>query len=90
MRIAICDFAICTQKTVKRELNLVPAFTGLVERVNNRETVERVILQVSLSHLLVRLASKGHEVAELSVLLEHQVLVSSLLKAHGLQDCLVC
>ena len=90
VRIAICDFAVRAQKTVKRELNLVPAFAGLVQRVHNRETVEGVVLQVSLAHLLVRLASQGHEVAELSVLLEHQMLVSGLFEAHGLEDSLVC
>ena len=57
--------------------------------MHDREAVEGVILKVSLPHTLVRLSCQGHEVAELTELLEDKILVGSLLEAHGFEDSLV-
>ena len=71
------------------ELYPIPALPSLVERVHDREAVEGVVLKVSLPHTLVRLSRQGHEIAELTELLENKILVRSLLEAHGLEDGLV-
>ena len=71
VRVPISDLAICSKQAIKIELNFIPTFAGLVERMNYRKAVEWVIFKISLTHLLVRLASQSHKVAEFSILLQH-------------------
>ena len=72
------------------ELDSIPTLSSLIEGMNDRKAVKRVILKVSLAHSLVRLSRKSHEIAELAELLEDKILIGGLLKAHGLEDSLVC
>ena len=55
----------------------------LVKRVDQLETVERVILQ---AQSLVALSSQRHVKCRFSELLEHQILVGSLLVEQWLKD----
>lgn len=50
--------------------------------MHHRKAVERVALEILLAHSLVSLSSQSHVVPKLSKLLEHQVVISSLLEAH--------
>ena len=89
LRIAVGVLTVGSQQGVQLILDGVPAFASLVERMHDCEAVERVVLEVSLAHALVGLASQRHVVGELAVLGQHEVLVGGLLEAHGLQYRLV-
>ena len=56
MWVSISNLTICAKKAVQRELDFVPAFSHLVERMHYRETVEGVIFEISLAHELVGLS----------------------------------
>ncbi len=52
--------------------------------MHDSEAVERVVFEILLTHAFVALASQHHVIAKFAELLKHEILVSGLLKTHGL------